>query len=72
MADYEKMYAVLCCAIDDVIDPLEKIPLAYSPVEKLKAALLEAEEIYIDTTPYDADGDSKKKPHLKHSKSERP
>ena len=28
MPNYQKMYAILCGAIDDVIDPLEKIPLA--------------------------------------------
>ena len=28
MADYQKMYALLCGAVDDVIDPLEQIPLA--------------------------------------------
>lgn len=28
MPDYKKMYAILCGAIDDVIDPLEEIPLA--------------------------------------------
>ena len=27
MADYQKLYALLCGAIDDVIDPLERIPL---------------------------------------------
>ena len=51
MPDYEKMYALLCGAIDDVIDPLEKIPLARDCVRRLKAALLEAEEIYILTAP---------------------
>ncbi len=29
MADYERMYALLCGAIDQVIDPLERIPLAW-------------------------------------------
>lgn len=52
MADYRKMYYVLCKAIDDVIDPLDRIPLAVSAARQLKAALLEAEEIYITTTPY--------------------
>ena len=28
MADYQKMYAVLCGAIDDVLDGLRTIPLA--------------------------------------------
>ena len=52
MADYRKMYHVLCRAIDDVIDPLERIPLAVPYVRQLKKALLEAEEIYITTAPY--------------------
>ena len=47
MADYKKMYALLCGAIDDAIEPLEKIPQAYSIVISLKKALLEAEELYI-------------------------
>ena len=52
MADYRKMYYVLCKAIDDVIDPLEHIPLAAPYAQQLQRALLEAEEIYIATTPY--------------------
>ena len=49
MADYKKMYAVLCGAIDDVIEPLRQIPLARPVLNKLQSALLEAEEIYIKT-----------------------
>lgn len=52
MADYRKMYYVLCKAVDDVIDPLDRIPLAKPYAEQLQKALLEAEEIYINTTPY--------------------
>ena len=52
MTDYRKMYYVLCKAIDDVIDPLDRIPLAKLYAEQLQKALLEAEEIYINTTPY--------------------
>ena len=52
MTDYRKMYHVLCRAIDDVIDPLERIPLAIPYSRQLKKALLEAEEIYITTAPY--------------------
>ena len=52
MADYRKMYYVLCKAIDDVIDPLDRIPLATPYAEQLQKSLLEAEEIYINTTPY--------------------
>ena len=49
MPNYQKMYAILCGAIDDVIDPLEKIPLAVPSARKLRAALEEAEELYIAT-----------------------
>ncbi len=52
MADYRKMYYLLCKAIDDVIDPLERIPLAAPYAQRLQRALLEAEELYISTTPY--------------------
>lgn len=51
MADYRKMYSILCKAIDDVIDPLERIPLASPYSRMLKKALLEAEEIYISGLP---------------------
>ena len=57
MADYRKMYFVLCKAIDDVIEPLERIPLAMPHANHLKAALLEAENIYIETTPYTEETD---------------
>ena len=49
MPNYQKMYAILCGAIDEVIDPLEKIPLAVPSARKLRAALEEAEELYIAT-----------------------
>ena len=50
MPNYQKMYAILCGAIDNVIDPLEKIPLAVPSARKLRAALEEAEELYIATS----------------------
>lgn len=49
MTDYQKMYALICKAIDDVIDPLERIPLALPWVAHLQKALLEAEDIYIES-----------------------
>ena len=52
MADYKKMYMVLCGAVDEVIDPLEQIPMARSSVQVLREALLRAERIYIDTATY--------------------
>ena len=56
MADYQRMYAVLCRAIDSVIDPLEGIPPALPWAACLRRALLEAEEIYITSEqPNDAE-----------------
>ena len=52
MADYQKLYALLCGAIDNVIDPLERIPLALLYAKKLRHALEQAEELYIDTSAY--------------------
>ena len=50
--DYKRMYTLLCAAVDGVIDPLERIPAARASAEKLKDALLEAEEIYVETSPH--------------------
>ena len=49
MADYKKMYAILCSAVDSVIDPLEQIPLALPQAQILRKALLDAEDLYIET-----------------------
>lgn len=51
MADYRRMYAVLCKAIDDAIKPLEAVAPDQQIAGKLRMALLEAEEIYITTSP---------------------
>ena len=52
MADYKKMYMILCGAVDEVIDPLEQIPMARASVQVLREALLQAERVYIDTSVY--------------------
>lgn len=52
MADYKRMYTLLCKTIDDVIDPLSWIPEAKIYAVHLQKALLQAEDIYILTTPY--------------------
>ena len=65
MADYQKMYAVLCMAIDGVLDDLESIPLAQPYAQKLYSALLMAEDIYVDTAPYAAEVENKKVMQLK-------
>ena len=49
MADYKKMYAILCGAIDTAIDRLEQIPQAFHEAEMLNEALLEAEELFISS-----------------------
>lgn len=53
MADYQKMYAVLCGAIDEVIPVLECIPPALPCARTLCTALEQAEALYIeaDDTP---------------------
>ena len=51
MADYQQMYYILCRAVDSVIDPLERIPLAYPSAQTLRAALLAAEEVYLRAEP---------------------
>ena len=52
MADYKRMYTLLCKSIDDVIDPLSRISEAKIYASYLQNALLQAEDIYISTTPY--------------------
>ena len=49
LADYQKMYYVLCRAVDAAIDPLKQIPAAAAQAAALREALLEAEEIYLLT-----------------------
>lgn len=45
--NYKKMYAILCGAVDDVIDDLNQIPLARPAARKLQKAMLDAEEVCI-------------------------
>lgn len=47
MQNFEKMYAILCGTIDDVIEPLERIPRARPFAHALTAAFLEAEALYL-------------------------
>ena len=49
MADYKKMYILLCSAIDDVLDRLLESADTAEIGQTLQDALLQAEEIYIDT-----------------------
>lgn len=50
MADYKKMYSVLCRAADAAITKLERSPLsAQSAAQTLRIALQKAEDIFIET-----------------------
>lgn len=55
MIDYKKMYAILCGAVDEVIEPLEQIPMARAAAGILREALLQAEDVYIDSSTYSLD-----------------
>ena len=63
MADYRKMYATLCAAIDREIDDLKLIPLAYPAACRLEVALHAAEKTYIDTSPYAEQTEDEKNHH---------
>ena len=49
MVDYQILYALLCGAVDDVIDAWEQIPVAMPYASVLRRALEDAEELYIET-----------------------
>lgn len=51
MADYQKMYVILCVAASDAADGLADIPLAMRCRGKLQKALLAAEDIFIWKRP---------------------
>ena len=50
MADYQKMYAILCGAIDDTLTELARIPAAAASAERLTQALQRAETLYIESS----------------------
>lgn len=56
MADYQKMYSLLCRVVDSVIDPLERIPLAAPYADVLRGALEDAEELYVETSSEEEQG----------------
>ena len=47
MADYKRMYAILCAAASEALDLLPELPENAAGLELLQRALLEAEEVYI-------------------------
>lgn len=47
MADYKRIYAILCSAASEALDRLPDLPENGAGRELLQKALLEAEEIYI-------------------------
>lgn len=50
MPDYKTMYQILCVAADKAVTMLEKQKNSTPAAEILKAALLQAEEVYIETS----------------------
>ena len=50
MANYRKMYVVLCSAVDQAISDLQQYPFAYRSVQLLHQAMQQAEDIYIDSS----------------------
>lgn len=51
MADYQKMYAILCGAVDDALMGLEQGSSAgLASALRLRLALERAEEIYLETS----------------------
>ncbi len=50
MVDYQKLYALLFGAIDDVLDPLSLIPEAAPCAAALRRVLEQAEELYLEMT----------------------
>lgn len=71
MADYQKMYAILCGAVDDVIGELEQLPIAGHAVQQLQEAMQRAEVVYMNSSLYVDTGRSTKLLQLKMDKSER-
>lgn len=49
MPDYQRMYAVLCAGVSEVLDDMEGKEELRDWFQRLKALLNEAEDIYIDT-----------------------
>ena len=49
MADYEKMYAVLCAGVSEVLDEMEGKEECREYFRRLKELLNRAEDIYIET-----------------------
>ena len=50
MADYQKMYAILCGAVDDALQELEEGGSAACISLRLRLALERAEEVYLQTS----------------------
>ena len=48
MADYQKMYAILCGAVDDALTELERVPSCAHITARLMDALSRAENLYLD------------------------
>lgn len=54
MADYAKMYYILCAAASEALDLLPQTPENEAAAQLLQAALEKAEEVYLDTAEEEA------------------
>ncbi len=46
--NYQKMYAILCCAMSDAIDELKDIPETEMITGRMETALHQAEALYVE------------------------
>ena len=51
MADYPKMYAILCAAASEAVDLIEREQAPVRAALLLRKALLQAEDLYIEGSP---------------------
>ena len=70
MANYQKMYAILCSAVDDALDTLYQIPKELPTAYMLQTALERAEELYIQTSAETEEQDNLIKIHFQTEKEE--
>ena len=54
MADYAKMYYILCAAASEALDRLPETPENEAAAQILQEALEQAEEVYLDTAEEEA------------------
>ena len=55
MADYAKMYYILCAAASEALDALPRTPENEAAAALLREALEQAEEVYLETAGDDTE-----------------